>query len=191
MAAFHDDAATWSKLKLAVTGLADNRDRLSGTMERRDGSILEYGAVPLPDGATLVTFVNITDSVNVERALMEKNEALEQADHVKTDFVGLVSYELRSPLTNIVGFTHLLADQQRTGPLNEKQRDCTGHIMTSSQALMAIVDDILDLATIDAGIMRLELGPVDLARTVESALEGIKDRLSANRLTLEIGRAHV
>ena len=181
----HDDAATWTRLKLAVTGLADNRDRLAGTMERRDGSILEYGLVPLPDGATLVTFVNITDTVNVERALMEKNEALEEADQIKTDFVSQVSYELRSPLTNIVGFTHLLADQSRTGPLNDKQRDYTAHIMTSSQVLMTIIDDILDLATIDAGIMQLELGEVDVAATVGSAIEGVKDRLAANQVSVE------
>ncbi len=183
LAFIHDDRTTWNRLKLAVTGLADNRDRLSGTMERRDGTVLEYSAVPLPDGATLVTFVNVTDTVNVERALVEKNEALEEADHIKTDFVGLVSYELRSPLTNIVGFTHLLADP-RTGPLNDKQRDYTGHIMSSSQALMAIVDDILDLATIDAGIMRLQVGDVDVAATVAAAIEGVKDRLAANHLTL-------
>ena len=179
----HDDRPTWNRLKHAVTGLAENRDRLAGTMERRDGVVLEYSVVPLPDGATLVTFVNVTDSVNVERALVEKNEALEEADHIKTDFVGLVSYELRSPLTNIVGFTHLLADP-RTGPLNDKQRDYTGHIMSSSQALMAIVDDILDLATIDAGIMRLQVGEVDVAETVAAAIEGVKDRLAARRLTL-------
>ncbi len=179
----HDDRVTWNRLKLAVTGLADNRDRLAGTLERRDGTVLEYSVVPLPDGATLVTFVNVTDTVNVERALVEKNEALEEADHIKTDFVGLVSYELRSPLTNIVGFAHLLADP-RTGPLNDKQRDYTGHIMSSSQALMAIVDDILDLATIDAGIMRLQVGDVDVAATVAAAIEGVKDRLAAHRLTL-------
>lgn len=180
----HEDATTWNRLKLAVTGLADNRDRLSGTIERRDGMVLEYGSVPLPDGATLVTFVNVTDTVNVERALVEKNEALEEADHIKTDFVGLVSYELRSPLTNIVGFAHLLSDQTRTGPLNDKQRDYTQHIMSSSRALMAIIDDILDLATIDAGIMRLELSEVNLAETIAGAVEGIRDRLAADDLKL-------
>lgn len=180
----HDDRPTWNRLKLAVTGLADNRDRLTGTMERRDGMVLDYASVPLPDGATLITFVNVTDTVNVERALVEKNEALQEADHIKTDFVGLVSYELRSPLTNIVGFAHLLADQTRTGPLTDKQRDYTAHIMTSSQALMAIVDDILDLATIDAGIMRLEVGEFDVAATVAAAVEGVKDRLTSHRLSL-------
>jgi signal transduction histidine kinase len=183
LAVLHDDPATWARLKGAVTGLADNRDRLTGTMERRDGTVLEYAAVPLPDAATLVTFVNVTDTVNVERALVEKNDALEKADHIKTDFVGLVSYELRSPLTNIIGFAHLLADT-RTGPLNDKQRDYTSHIVESSQALTAIVDDILDLATIDAGIMRLQVGDIDVASTVAAAVEGIKDRLAANDLHL-------
>ncbi|TBW39212.1 PAS domain-containing protein [Siculibacillus lacustris] len=183
LSCIHEDPAAWNRLKLAVTGLAENRDRLDGAMERRDGVVLEFAAVPLPDGATLVTFVNVTDTVNVERALMEKNEALEQADHIKTDFVGLVSYELRSPLTNIIGFAHLLADG-RTGPLNDKQRDYTGHIMSSSQALMAIVDDILDLATIDAGIMRLQVGDVDVATTVAAAVEGVKDRLAAHNVSL-------
>jgi signal transduction histidine kinase len=184
LAEMHEDPVTWGRLKVAVTGLADNRDRLAGTLERRDGTVIEYSSVPLPDGATLVTFVNVTDTVNVERALVEKNEALEEADHIKTDFVGLVSYELRSPLTNIVGFSHLLSDQTRTGPLNDKQRDYTRHIMASSQALMAIIDDILDLATIDAGIMRLELTPVDLAETIAGAVAGIEDRLAANDLHL-------
>ena len=181
--ASHPDAATWNALKLTVTGLADNRTRIAGRMERPDGLVIEYTAVPLPDGATLITFVNVTDTVNVERALMERNEALQEADNIKTDFVGLVSYELRSPLTNIIGFAHLLADP-RTGELNPKQQDYAGHIMTSSQSLMAIVDDILDLATIDAGIMQLQLSDVDIATTVDAAVRGLEDRISGAHLRI-------
>jgi signal transduction histidine kinase len=177
------DEQTWLTIKVAVTGLADNRTRVGGRMERRDGTVLDFTTVPLPDGATLVTFVNVTDTVNFERALVDKNDALEEADRIKTDFVGLVSYELRSPLTNIIGFAHLLADQ-KTGALNDKQRDYAGHIMTSSQALMVIVDDILDLATIDAGIMKLDLGEIDVAATIAGAIEGVQDRLNANRIRL-------
>ncbi|MDR3374589.1 MAG: PAS-domain containing protein [Ancalomicrobiaceae bacterium] len=180
----HEAPETWRRLQQAVAGLADSRIRLSGRMDRRDGSVLEYATVPLPDGATLVTFVNITDTVNVERALTDKAEALMEADRTKTDFVGLVSYELRSPLTNIIGFAHLL-DDPRFGDLNDKQRDYTHHIMSSSQALMAIVDDILDLATIDAGIMQLQLSEVDIVGTVHAAIEGVKDRIEAGRLTLD------
>ena len=75
--------------------------------------------VPLPDGATLVAFQDVTDTVNVERALRERNEALETADELKVDFVHHVSYELRSPLTNIIGFAHFLGEPC-TGPLTEQ-----------------------------------------------------------------------
>ena len=49
-------------------------------IERRDGAVLDLATMPLPDGATLVTFQEVTDTVNVERALRERNEALEAAD---------------------------------------------------------------------------------------------------------------
>ena len=88
--------------------------------------------MPLPDGATMVTFQDITDSVNVERALRERNEALEDADQIKVDFVHHVSYELRSPLTNIIGFVHLLGDPA-TGPLVPKQREYLDYITVSTE----------------------------------------------------------
>ena len=97
----------------------------------RDGSVVDCATVPLPDGATLVTFQDVTDTVNVERALRERNEALEAADRLKIDFVHHVSYELRSPLTNIIGFAHLLLDPAigpTIGPLTDKQREYLGYI---------------------------------------------------------------
>ena len=97
---------TWQALREVVTAI-DSREAISGRLERRDGSVVDCTTVPLPDGATLVTFHDVTDSVNVERALRERNEALEDADKIKIDFVHHVSYELRSPLTNIIGFDHV------------------------------------------------------------------------------------
>ena len=118
--------------------------------------VVDCTTVPLPDGATLVTFHDVTDSVNVERALRERNEALEDADKIKIDFVHHVSYELRSPLTNIIGFVHLLADPA-TGPLAPKQREYLDYITVSTNTLLALINNILDLATIDAGRMQLNL----------------------------------
>ena len=132
--------------------------------------------MPLPDGATLVTFHDVTDTVNVERALRERNEALETADAIKIDFVHHVSYELRSPLTNIIGFAHFLGDPA-FGPLNDKQREYLGYITASTNALLAIINNILDLATIDAGAMTLNLGDVDIRASMDAAAEGVQDRL--------------
>jgi len=107
------------------------------------------------------------------------------ADALKVDFVHHVSYELRSPLTNIIGFAHFLGEPS-TGPLNDKQREYLGYINTSTNALLAIINDILDLATIDAGAMRLNLGPVDIRRTMAAAAEGIRDRLVKDGLSLDV-----
>ena len=182
--ALHEDDTTWYALRAAITAI-DSREQFTVQLERRDGSVIDCSTVPLPDGATLVAFHDISDTVNVERALREKNEALETADEIKIDFVQHVSYELRSPLTNIIGFAHFL-DDPATGPLNEKQREYLDYLTTSTNALLAIINNILDLATIDAGAMTLTLGPVDIRNTMLGALEGIQDRLIKDELVLDM-----
>jgi signal transduction histidine kinase len=180
----YGDETLWQRLRATVTAI-EGRDSVTGRLERRDGSVVDLVTMPLPDGATLVTFLDVTDTINVERALRERNEALEAADSLKVDFVHHVSYELRSPLTNIIGFAHFLGEPS-TGPLNSKQREYLGYINTSTSALLAIINDILDLATIDAGAMKLNLGEVDIRQTMNAAAEGIKDRLVKDGLVLDI-----
>ena len=179
-----DDDAMWHRFTACVAGLDENRASISGRMERPDGRVVDYATVPLPDGQTMVTFVDVTDSVHVERALVERNEALEAADSLKNAFIHHVSYELRSPLTNIIGFAQLLADA-RVGPLNAKQHEYTGYIISSSASLLAIVNDILDLTTIDAGIMGLDLGEVDVAATVSAAVDEVRERLDEAHIRLD------
>jgi len=180
----HGDHPTWQALRACVTAI-ESREAIEDKLERRDGSVVDCTTVPLPDGATLVTFHDVTDSVNVERALRERNEALEDADKIKIDFVHHVSYELRSPLTNIIGFVHLLGDPA-TGPLAEKQREYLDYITVSTNTLLALINNILDLATIDAGRMQLNLGPVDIRETMAAAAEGVQDRLVSANLTLDV-----
>src|SRR5262249_34751700 len=126
-----------------------------------------------------------TASVNVERALREGNEALVKADKMKIDFVHHVSYELRSPLTNIIGFAEFLSNPV-IGPLTERQHEYLGHITRSTDALLALIDNILDLASIDAGAMVLDLGAVDIRSTMVAAAEGVQDRLAKDGIELEI-----
>ena len=180
----HDDHPVWQRLRATITAI-DNREPALGRLERHQGSVVDCATMPLPDGATLVTFQDVTDTVNVERALRERNEALKAADKLKTDFVHHVSYELRSPLTNIIGFADFL-DDPVTGPLTDKQREYLSYITASTNALLAIINNILDLASIDAGAMTLNLGSVDIRTTMEAAAEGVQDRLVNSGITLEI-----
>jgi signal transduction histidine kinase len=179
-----DDAGIWRVIREAITRI-DNRTEVPLKLERKDGSVLDCMTTPLPDGATMLTFQDITDTENVERALRERNEALETADQMKVDFVHHVSYELRSPLTTIIGFAHLLNDPA-TGPLVAKQAEYLNYITTSTNSLFALINNILDLASIDAGAMTLEIAPVDIRKAIDNAAEGIQDRLARDRIELKI-----
>lgn len=177
------DPGQWDRFVSAITGFEDNREAFTGQVETAGGPILSYAVVPLPNGQTMLSFVDVTDTVRVERALTDRNEALERADRLKNDFVQHVSYELRSPLTNIIGFAELLRSPA-VGPLNQRQRDYLDHIGTSSAVLLTIVNDILDLATVDAGIMELDIAEVRIEDAAKDAAERIGDRLREHEIAL-------
>ena len=146
----------WPRLMESIATRAMASGARSRRLERADGSIVEWSQVPLPDGASLFTFLDVTDSFRVERALRERNEALETTDRLKSEFIANVSYELRTPLNAIVGFSEIL-ENQFFGELNERQLEYSRAIVESSQRLLALINDILDLATIEAGYLQLEV----------------------------------
>ncbi len=182
--AIYADKESWNDIRAAVTDL-DRDDQAVGRMERPDGSVIDYATVALPEGMTMLTFVDVTDSTQIERVLKERNEALEAADRLKSDFIQHVSYELRSPLQTIIGFSELLSDAAM-GKLTKRQREYMEHIESSSRALLALINDILDLATVDAGIMMLDIAETDIAEVVTASVEGLRDRLDEQRITLDI-----
>ncbi|MFO1117262.1 MAG: PAS-domain containing protein [Beijerinckiaceae bacterium] len=179
------DRAAFGKIREVVTGLHEERKGFDSRVERSDGVVLDCAALPLPDGATLVTFIDVTAQIAVERALTDRNQALIEAENLRNDFVHHISYELRSPLTNIIGFIQLLAEET-VGPLNPRQREYVGFVMNSSSALLAIINDILDLATIDKDGMQLEIEDVDIAETIRAASAGVQDRLSESGIHLSV-----
>lgn len=175
----------WGELMADITGFdAERRDR-QGQTELVDGKILRYAVISLPNQQVMVTFIDMTDSVNVERALQEKNDALQRAYRLKNDFVQHISYELRTPLTNIRGFAEVLAMGQ-TGPLNERQREYIDHINNSSVVLSDTIDDILDLATVDAGFMKLDMAEVPVRHAVDAAAALVMERLAEHRIALKL-----
>ena len=178
------DEEPWLDIRGAITGL-ESRAGLTCRLKVVDGTVLDCAAQPLPEGATLLTLIDVTASVNVERALTDKNDALERASQLRDTFVHHVSYELRSPLTNIIGFTQLLGDET-VGALNDRQREYSDHIMRSSGALLVMINDILDLASIDAGSLELSREVIDVRATVEAAARGLEDRLAESAIGLAL-----
>lgn len=184
----HEDADVWARLKESATALPDERVPFDGQMLRRDSSVVDFSVMPLPDGATLITFADVTASRRYERALVERNEALETAARMKNQFIGHVSYELRTPLTNIIGFTDLLGSSH-LGELSDKQREYLQDISSSSNTLLSIIDGILDLATIDAGALELEVEYIDVREVIDSAIRGVQERAARAHLTLDLAIA--
>lgn len=181
----HEDDVFWKALRASVTGLGDVRKTHEVRIERADETVLDCCAVPLPGGSTLITFTDVTDSAKAEQALIDRNRALEETDEIKSRFVQHVNYVLRAPLNTIIGYAGLLS-LPVSGKLNKSQTEITGHIKTASDALLVIVDDILDLATMDAGAMELDLSQVDPGVVMAAAAAGVQDRLQQADVTLTI-----
>jgi signal transduction histidine kinase len=172
-AALPEDGATiWRDLKRGIIDLNPTRSDKSGRLTRADGRIVDYAVVRLPDGNTMMTFLDVTESAKYSLMLRERNEALVMADRLKDAFVQNVSYELRSPLTNIIGFADLLSSKA-AGELNERQQAYTDYIRASSVTLGVLIDNILDLATVNAGIAELRTEPQDVASLVQKARAGL------------------
>ncbi|MDB5523525.1 MAG: hypothetical protein JWM58_1288 [Rhizobium sp.] len=179
----------WKSFSRIITSFDDERSQTSGKLELKTGLVLDYALIPLPNAQTMLTFVNVTDSENAERALKDKNEALKKADELKNAFVEHMSYELRSPLTNIIGFTDLLRTPGMD-PLSNRQAEYLDHISNSSSVLLTLVNDILDLATVDAGIMELHYSNVAINDLLDEVSLQIAHRLQENHVTLKIAADH-
>ncbi len=179
-----DSRAGWQDIKFGVTGIEAKRKAHEGRMDQ-NGRILRYRAVPLPDGNALITFTDISDSVKAEQALRDRAEALEAADRLKNSILTNVSYEVRTPLTSIVGFAETL-EYGIAGPLTAKQREYVLDIRKSSEDLKTIIDAIIDLSAIDAGQMELRLSDLDIAHVLTTAAEKISPSLQKRQLRIEI-----
>jgi signal transduction histidine kinase len=167
---FHD-RAVWDAIKIHITDLsASAREPTTGEMRRADGSLLTYLTHPLPDGNTLIALADVTATRRVESALRERAEAFQAADRLKTEFVRNVSYQLRSPLTTIFGYAELL-ETGRNGPLTERQTDHVRAILSASDHLNKLIENILDLALIEAGRLDIELSDVNLEDLIAESIE--------------------
>jgi signal transduction histidine kinase len=182
---FYDPGADWPALRDRVIALITAQTHWSGPLDRRDGSVLQLATVPLPDGAVLLTCLDVTDTARVERALRESNEALETADRLKSEFIANVSYELRTPLNAIIGFAEILANQY-FGALSQRQLDYSRGILDSSNRLMTLINDILDLATIEAGYMTLVKTPVDVREMLDAVMTLTRERARSQNHALTL-----
>jgi len=167
------------------------------------GKVLSLSLVPVAGGGYVNIYAaDVSDRVEVERQLALANEGLERrvaertrdllwakeqaelASRSKTEFLATISHELRTPLNAIIGFSEVMAGAM-FGPLgNIRYQGYAADIVNSGRHLLAVINDILDVSKVEAGQMTLDLGLVDTAEVVDSAIRLVEARARANRLTV-------
>jgi len=120
--------------------------------------------------------------------LAESNVALFEANELKGDFLSNVTHELRTPLNSIIGFAEVLQDTlaDRTGPVDEKRKRYTANIIVSSRRLLELVNDLLDLAKIEAGKVELRIDRISVADTVEGLITLIRPQAEKKDIDLRV-----
>ncbi|MET0360314.1 MAG: PAS-domain containing protein [Sphingobium sp.] len=148
-----------SLVRQLIRAATNERRQRVGRIAFADGRYFEFAAIPLPDGNALFAMLDITDSRRIETALRDRNEALEETDRVKTAFVSNMSYELRTPLTSIAGFSEMMMAGY-AGTLSDVSREYVEAIMASTQRLTDLIDNVLDLTQGAAGALPIERQPM-------------------------------
>ena len=141
-----------------------------------DGKWVRVAVRRLPNGQKVCIHVDITELVRA------RNEA-DQANQAKSDFLSSMSHELRTPLNAILGFAQLLEHSQRD-PLNERQLDQVGHILKGGQHLLDLINEVLELARIEAGELSLSMEPVDLGALINDCLSVVAVQAQRNGVSL-------
>jgi PAS domain S-box-containing protein len=158
---------------------------------RKDGTEfpVEISLSPLPteDGGTLVISAirDITDRKRFEHALKEKNYELRLASQAKDRFLATMSHELRTPLNAVLGFTGTLL-MKLPGPLNAEQEKQLNVIQSSARHLLSVIDDLLDLAKIEAGKLDLKPEATRCSELIESVADSLRPLAQARGLTLDV-----
>lgn len=174
-----------SLVRELVRAATVERKQRGGRVTFVDGRIFDFAAIPLPDGNALFTMLDVTDSRRVEQVLRDRNEALEEADKLKTAFLTNMSYELRTPLTSISGFAEMM-QAGYAGELPDAARDYVDAIMQSTGRLGVLIDNVLDLTQGEAGTLPLDKAVVDLAQLARDGVARIRAEAGAKKIELVV-----
>jgi PAS domain S-box-containing protein len=155
-----------------------------------DETVVSYNAATFHDRDRKLQGVfaaarDVTERKRFEQALHEKNIELEHASRMKSEFLATMSHELRTPLNAIIGFSEALKDGL-VGPMSASQQDYMGDIFSSGQHLLSLINDILDLSKVEAGMMELDLDDVALDELLSNSLSIVKEKALAQRIQLKL-----
>jgi PAS domain S-box-containing protein len=180
-----DTPEEWKKIhREALAGIPQRNDE--DRWAKQDGSMqwLRWAVQPWYDargeiGGIMILTEDISDrklgeQIRVDNARLEaENRRFAEASRLKSEFLANMSHELRTPLNGIIGFTELLSDE-RPGPVNRKQQEYLGSVLSSARHLLQLINDVLDLAKVEAGKLSFEPEVFELGRGIEEVCAVLK-----------------
>ncbi len=161
-----------------------NREQRKSRVAFADGRIFQISTIPLPDGNALFTMLDMTDSMQIEQALRDRNSALSEADSIKAKFLANMSYEFRTPLTSISGFADMLK-AGIAGELNDQAKEYVDAISLSAERLSQQINTVLDYSQSEAGALPMARERVDLAALLTEIIEDNSELAISNSINVD------
>jgi PAS domain S-box-containing protein len=156
-------------------------------VQRGDGAhiAVSMNAVPLRDRSgsitgAVVSFRDVSEQRRAQEAVALAKAEAERANRAKSEFLSRMSHDLRTPLNAILGFAQIL----QLDELSTEQQENIDHILKGGTHLLDLINEVLDIARIDAGHLALASEPVDVADLMRGALELVKPAADRRRITL-------
>jgi len=187
---FTDPARAEAAIKRVLSEDEVSNYELTVRARNGDETVVSYNAATFHDRdrnlqGVVAAARDVTELKLFEHALQEKNIELERASRMKSEFLATMSHELRTPLNAIIGFSEVLRDGL-VGEMSTTQREYIGDIFSSGQHLLSLINDILDLSKVEAGMMALELETTALHNLLSNSLSIVKDKAAAHGIALEL-----
>lgn len=173
----------WTDFKDNVISNLTDRIMKTGRLTKRDGTVLFFSYTPLPDGSHMHSYMDITDTCNVNLAMHEKNQAIRISNNIKYEFIEEASSEIKEPVNLIIGFSDLLKHQY-FGELNEKQQKYCECILESSNKLLSFIDHIVEMKNIDMDTIQLSLEQFDVVTSVGRIINTLRKKSVENGILL-------
>jgi signal transduction histidine kinase len=151
--------------------------------------VVRVGLVAILIAASYLLARSVRRTIRQRVALADANVAIAQANHAKSQFLANMSHELRTPLNAIIGFADVLG-QRMFGELNPKQTEYVSDIVGSGRHLLLLINDILDLAKVEAGRMVLEPSAFSLRETLGAGVTMVRERASSHGISLSLDVAN-